>query len=98
MNNQKRVWAKENKTPEKRKKADQARKKRTEERLRMELEELQVAAGGKKRTDPFAWMYNAPSTGSPGADGEVSTREEIEGYLLGKRKLYDQSAKTPTKS
>jgi hypothetical protein len=85
MSNQKRVWAEENKALEERKKTDQVLKERAEERALLELEKLQEAAGGKKRTDRVDWMYNGPGAGGPGAGGGVT--EEMEGYLLGKRKL-----------
>jgi hypothetical protein len=85
MSNQKRVWAEENKALEERKKTDQVLKERAEERALLELEKLQEAAGGKKRTDRVDWMYNGPGADGPGAGGGVS--EEMEGYLLGKRKL-----------
>jgi hypothetical protein len=85
MSNQKRVWAEENKALEERKKTDQVLKERAEERALLELEKLQEAAGGRKRTDRVDWMYNGPGAGGPGAGGGVS--EEMEGYLLGKRKL-----------
>lgn len=85
MSNQKRVWAEENKALEERKKTDQVLKERAEERAVLELERLQEAAGGKKRTDRVDWMYNGPGAGGPGAGGGVT--EEMEGYLLGKRKL-----------
>ncbi|CAN9385003.1 unnamed protein product [Alternaria alternata] len=79
MSNQKRVWAEENKALE------ELLKERAEERALLELEKLQEAAGGKKRVDRVDWMYNGPGAGGPGAGGGVS--EEMEGYLLGKRKL-----------
>lgn len=85
MSNQKRVWAEENKALEERKKTEQVLKERAEERALLELEKLQEAAGGKKRVDRVDWMYNGPGAGGPGAGGGVS--EEMEGYLLGKRKL-----------
>lgn len=85
MSNQKRVWAEEKKALDERKKTDQVLKERAEERALLELEKLQEAAGGKKRSDRVDWMYNGPGSGGPGAGGGVS--EEMEGYLLGKRKL-----------
>lgn len=85
MSNQKRVWAEEKKALDERKKTDQVLKERAEERAVLELEKLQEAAGGKKRVDRVDWMYNGPGSGGPGAGGGVS--EEMEGYLLGKRKL-----------
>lgn len=84
MSNQKRVWAEETKALEERKKTDQVLKERAEERQVQELERLQEAAGGKKRTDRVDWMYNGPGAGGPGAGGVT---EEMEGYLLGKRRL-----------
>ena len=85
MTNQKRVWAEEKKALDERKKTDQVLKERAEERQIQELERLQEAAGGKKRTDRVDWMYKGPGSGGPGAGGGVS--EEMEGYLLGKRRL-----------
>jgi hypothetical protein len=85
MSNQKRVWAEEKKALDERKKTDQVLKERAEERQIQELERLQEAAGGKKRTDRVDWMYHGPGSGGPGAGGGVS--EEMEGYLLGKRRL-----------
>lgn len=85
MSNQKRVWAEENKALEERKKTDQVLKERAEERAIQELERLQEAAGGRKRTDRVDWMYNGPGAGGPGVGGGVT--EEMEGYLLGKRRL-----------
>ena len=85
MSNQKRVWAEEKKALDERKKTDQVLKERAEERAILELERMQEAAGGKKRTDRVDWMYNGPGSGGPGAGGGVS--EEMEGYLLGKRRL-----------
>ena len=85
MSNQKRVWAEEKKALDERKKTDQVLKERAEERQIQELERLQEAAGGKKRTDRVDWMYNGPGSGSAGVGGGVT--EEMEGYLLGKRRL-----------
>lgn len=84
MTNQRRVYNEELKALEERKKTDQVLKERAEERAVQELERLQEAAGGKKRTDRVDWMYNGPGSGGPGAGG---VSEEMEGYLLGKRKL-----------
>ncbi|CAK3776138.1 Hypothetical predicted protein [Lecanosticta acicola] len=84
MTNQRRVYNEELKALEERKKTDQVLKERAEERAVQELERLQEAAGGKKRVDRVDWMYNGPGSGGPGAGG---VSEEMEGYLLGKRKL-----------
>ena len=84
MTNQKRVWAEEQKALDERKKTDLVLKERAEERQIQELERMQEAAGGKKRVDKVDWMYNGPGSGGPGAGG---VSEEMEGYLLGKRRL-----------
>ena len=42
---------------------------------------MQEAAGGKKRLNRVDWMYSGPSAGQTG------TTEEMEGYLLGKRRI-----------
>ncbi|KIW52246.1 hypothetical protein PV05_07899 [Exophiala xenobiotica] len=81
MTNQKKVWEEEQKALEERKKIDQIMKERAEERQIQELEELQEAAGGKKRQQRVDWMYSGPSSGQAG------TTEEMEGYLLGKRRI-----------
>lgn len=81
MTNQKKVWEEEKKALEERKKIEQIRKERAEERQIQELEELQEAAGGRKRQARVDWMYSGPS------DGQAGTTEEMEGYLLGKRRI-----------
>ncbi|KEF57187.1 uncharacterized protein A1O9_07377 [Exophiala aquamarina CBS 119918] len=81
MSNQKKVWEEEQKALEERKKIDQIMKERAEERQIQELEELQAAAGGAKRQARVDWMYSGPSS------GEAGTTEEMEGYLLGKRRI-----------
>ena len=81
MSNQKKVWEEEQKALEERKKIDQIMKERAEERQIQELEDLQAAAGGSKRQARVEWMYNGPSSGQAG------TTEEMEGYLLGKRRI-----------
>ena len=81
MSNQKRVWEEEQKALEERKKIDLIMKERAEERQIQELQDLQEAAGGKKRQSRVDWMYNGPSS------DQVGTTEEMEGYLLGKRRI-----------
>lgn len=81
MSNQRRVWEEEKKALEERKRIDQMIKERQEERQILELQQMQEAAGGKKRVDRVNWMYNGPS------DGQTGTTEEMEGYLLGKRRI-----------
>ncbi|KAH0143149.1 hypothetical protein KCU67_g13689, partial [Aureobasidium melanogenum] len=77
MSNQKRVWEEEKKALDERKKIDQVLKERAEERQIQELQQMQEAAGGKKRVDRVDWMYGGP------ADGQKGTTEEMEAYLLG---------------
>ncbi|TKX18932.1 hypothetical protein C1H76_8821 [Elsinoe australis] len=81
MSNQKRVWEEEKKALDERKKIEQVMKERAEERQILELQQMQESAGGKKRVERVDWMYNGP------ADGQKGTTEEMEGYLLGKRRL-----------
>ncbi|KAK3691484.1 RNA-splicing factor [Vermiconidia calcicola] len=95
MSNQKRVWSEEKKALDERKRIDQVIKERAEERQIQELEQLQEAAGGKKRTNRVDWMYNGPGTGGPGAGG---VSEEMEGYLLGKRRLDGLVKRSETES
>ncbi|KAM3422314.1 hypothetical protein BST61_g2673 [Cercospora zeina] len=84
MTNQRRVYNEELKALEERKKTEQVLKERAEERAIQELERLQEAAGGRKRVDRVDWMYNGPGAGGSGVGGVT---EEMEGYLLGKRRL-----------
>ena len=81
MSNQRKVWEEEKKALEERKRIDQMMKERKEERHIQELEEMQEAAGGKKRMNRVDWMYSGPSSGQAG------TTEEMEGYLLGRRRI-----------
>ena len=81
MSNQRKVWQEETKALEERKRIVQLQKERAEERQIQELQEMQESAGGKKRLNRVDWMYNGPSTGQAG------NTEEMEGYLLGKRRI-----------
>ncbi|KAI4248398.1 MAG: hypothetical protein L6R40_000957 [Gallowayella cf. fulva] len=81
MTNQRRVWEEEKKALDERKRIEQMMKERQEERQIQELQEMQEAAGGKKRLNRVDWMYSGPSAGQAG------TTEEMEGYLLGKRRI-----------
>ncbi|MCJ1367830.1 RNA-splicing factor [Acarospora aff. strigata] len=81
MSNQRRVWEEEKKALEERKRIEQMRKEREEERQIQELQQMQEAAGGKKRLNRVEWMYSGP------ASGQAGTTEEMEGYLLGKRRI-----------
>lgn len=97
MTNQKRVWEEERKALDERKKTEQVLKERAEERAIQELERLQEAAGGKKRVDRVDWMYGGPGSSSAGGVGGNVT-EEMEGYLLGKRRLDGLLKKTETEA
>ena len=81
MSNQRKVWEEEKKAIEERKRIDQMMRERQEERQIQELQQLQEAAGGPKRQSRVDWMYSGP------AAGQAGTTEEMEGYLLGKRRI-----------
>lgn len=81
LKNQERVWQEEKKALEERKRTDQWRKEREEERQLQELRQLQEAAGGKKVLDRVEFLYSGPSQGMD------RTTEEMEAYLLGKRRI-----------
>lgn len=81
MSNQRRVWEEEKKALDERKRTEQMMKERQEERQLQELQQLQEASGGTKRLNRVDWMYSGPSSGQAG------TTEEMEGYLLGKRRI-----------
>ncbi|KAI5297043.1 hypothetical protein KEM56_005127, partial [Ascosphaera pollenicola] len=83
--NQERVWIEQKRALEERKRIEQMQRERAEERQIQELQRLQEASGGTKRLERVEWMYNGPSdSGGTGAGG---TSEELEGYLLGKRRI-----------
>ncbi|MCJ1287910.1 RNA-splicing factor [Xylographa opegraphella] len=81
MSNQRRVWEEEKKALEERKRTEQRVKEIQEQRQIQELQDMQEAAGAKKRLNRVDWMYSGPS------DGQAGTTEEMEGYLLGKRRI-----------
>lgn len=81
MSNQRKVWEEEQKALDERKKTDQRIKELKEERAKEEIQQKLEAAGSRKRVDRVDWMYQGPSTGQAG------TTEEMEGYLLGKRRI-----------
>lgn len=81
MSNQKRVWEEEKKALDERKRTDQRIKELKEERAKEEIQAKLEAAGSRKRVDRVDWMYQGPSSGQAG------TTEEMEGYLLGKRRI-----------
>jgi Pre-mRNA splicing factor/N-terminal domain of CBF1 interacting co-repressor CIR len=79
--NQEKTWLAEKKALDERKRIDQMMRERQEERQMLEIQQLQEAAGGKKRANRVDWMYAGPS------NGQLGTTEEMEGYLLGKRRI-----------
>lgn len=79
--NQERVWLEEKKAIEERKRTEQMRKEIAEEREKKHVERLHAQQSGRSVVDRVEWMYAAP-----GANG-VPVGEEMEGYLLGKRRL-----------
>jgi hypothetical protein len=79
--NQERVWLEQKKALAERKRIEQMMKERQEERQIQELQQMQEAAGGAKRLNRVDWMYSGP------AAGQAGTTEEMEGYLLGKRRI-----------
>ncbi|CAG8958835.1 hypothetical protein HYFRA_00011786 [Hymenoscyphus fraxineus] len=81
MSNQRRVWEEEKKALDERKRTDQRIKELKEERAKEEIQNKLEAAGSRKRVDRVDWMYQGPSS------GQVGTTEEMEGYLLGKRRI-----------
>lgn len=76
-----RVWKAEKSKSEEEKKLKQLMKERAEERQLAELQALQEQQTGKKKTDKLDWMYATPASGG-GIKGE-----ELEDYLLGKRRV-----------
>lgn len=78
---QERVWKKEREALEERKKLQQLQKELEQERAVQELQRLQEAAGGKKRDERVDWMYAAP------AEGNGPNPDELEAYLLGKKRV-----------
>ncbi|OJJ71877.1 hypothetical protein ASPBRDRAFT_55141 [Aspergillus brasiliensis CBS 101740] len=84
LRNQERVWAEEKRALEERKRIDQLRRERDEERQIQELQRLQEGSGKPKQLQRVDWMYQEPGAG--GAGGGMYA-EEMEGYLLGKRRI-----------
>ncbi|QQK44617.1 Tor [Penicillium digitatum] len=81
IKNQERVWLEEKRALDERKQIAQLQREREEERQMEEIQRLQEAAGKTKQHRRVDWMYQAPSTET----GHYS--EEMEGYLLGKRRI-----------
>ncbi|KAL1412949.1 RNA-splicing factor [Vanrija albida] len=84
--NQERVWKAQKQANEEKKALQQLRKEREEERQLAELQRMQEAATGKKRTEKLDWMYAAPSAEDGAMGGRMSERE-LEDYLLGKKRV-----------
>ncbi|KAI0018823.1 Pre-mRNA splicing factor-domain-containing protein [Xylariomycetidae sp. FL0641] len=81
LKNQKRVYEEEQKALSERKKTEARIQEIKEERAKQELQSQLEAAGGRKKVDRVDWMYQGPS------DGQGGTAEELEGFLLGKRRI-----------
>ncbi|KAJ6124086.1 hypothetical protein N7471_011403 [Penicillium samsonianum] len=81
IKNQERVWLEEKRALDERKQIAQLQREREEERQMEEIQRLQEASGKTKQHRRVDWMYQAPSTET----GHYS--EEMEGYLLGKRRI-----------
>ncbi|XXH03110.1 COP9/signalosome complex subunit Csn2 [Hypoxylon texense] len=81
LKNQKRVYEEEKKALEERKKTEARIQEIKEERAKEELQRQLAVSGGRTVVDRVEWMYQGPS------DGQNGTAEELEGYLLGKRRI-----------
>ncbi|KAI8959742.1 Pre-mRNA splicing factor-domain-containing protein [Daldinia sp. FL1419] len=81
LRNQRRVYEEEQKALEERKKTEARIQEIKEERAKEELQRQLAISGGRKVVDRVDWMYQGPS------DGQNGTSEELEGYLLGKRRI-----------
>ncbi|KAI1324936.1 Pre-mRNA splicing factor-domain-containing protein [Xylariaceae sp. FL0255] len=81
LKNQAKVFDAEQAALAERKKTEARIQEIKEERAQKELQEKLEAAGGRKRIDRVDWMYQGPS------DGQGGTSEELEGFLLGKRRI-----------
>ncbi|KAI8948081.1 Pre-mRNA splicing factor-domain-containing protein [Xylaria longipes] len=81
LKNQAKVYDAEQAALAERKKTEARIQEIKEERAKNEIQEKLEAAGGRKRIDRVDWMYQGPS------DGQGGTTEELEGFLLGKRRI-----------
>ncbi|KAI2632811.1 Pre-mRNA splicing factor-domain-containing protein [Xylaria nigripes] len=81
LKNQAKVYDAEQAALAERKKTEARIQEIKEERAQKEIQEKLEAAGGRKRVDRVDWMYQGPS------DGQGGTTEELEGFLLGKRRI-----------
>ena len=75
------MWKKEQEALAERKKVQQLQKELEQERAVQELQRLQAEAGGGKREERVEWLYAAP------AEGNGPNAEELEAYLLGKKRV-----------
>ncbi|KAG7123076.1 Pre-mRNA-splicing factor CWC25 like protein [Verticillium longisporum] len=81
LKNQAKVWEEEKKALDERKKTQQRINELKEERAREEIQKQLEAAGHTKKIDRVDFLYNGPT------NGQTGTTEEMEGYLLGKRRI-----------
>ncbi|KAI0967740.1 Pre-mRNA splicing factor-domain-containing protein [Xylaria arbuscula] len=81
LKNQAKVYEAEKAALAERKKTEARIQEIKEERAQKEIQEKLEATGGRKRVDRVDWMYQGPS------DGQGGTTEELEGFLLGKRRI-----------
>lgn len=75
------MWKQEKAALEERKKTADLQKELAQERAVQELQRLQAEAGGSRREERVDWMYAAP------AEGNGPNAEELEQYLLGKKRV-----------
>ncbi|MCO5588258.1 hypothetical protein L7F22_042213 [Adiantum nelumboides] len=90
QSNQEAVWKAEKAALEERKKLDELRKERERERELQELERLNEESGGRngKRQEKVDWMYQVPaSIASSSSQPQSASKEELEEYLLGKKRV-----------
>ncbi|WVR06264.1 hypothetical protein IAU60_003294 [Kwoniella sp. DSM 27419] len=85
--NQERVWKAEKAANEEKKALAQLRKEREEERQLAELQRLQEATTGKKRTEKLDWMYAAPGAEGGALGGQKMSDRDMEQYLLGNKRV-----------
>lgn len=87
--NQEAVWKAEKAALEERKKLDELRKERERERELQELERLNEESGGKngKRQEKVDWMYQVPASIASSSQQQSASKEELEEYLLGKKRV-----------
>ncbi|KAJ1677756.1 RNA-splicing factor [Spiromyces aspiralis] len=82
--NQERIWKERQKAAAEQKKIEQMRKELEEQRQLEEMQRLQEASGAsKKKQERLDWMYSTPAA----AGGDQRTSDELEAYLLGKKKI-----------